>query len=144
MLRELLTIGYQGREPAELVATLEEHGVDVLLDVRDKPISRKKGFSKRALDELLSAHGIHYVHARELGNPKANRDAGGGHAAVLSNYEAWMADRWDDAFAGLRPTMEDKRVCLLCLERDPRECHRTIVAREMMARLGAGGLRELE
>ena len=143
MLRELFTIGYQGREPAELVAALEEHGVDVLVDVRDRPISRKKGFSKRALEELLSAHGIAYVHARELGNPKTNRDAGGGLATVLSNYEAWMAERWGDAFEALRPTIEGKRVCLLCLERDPHECHRTIVAREMVARLGTGALRPL-
>ncbi len=143
MLRELLTIGYQGREPLELVAVLEEHGVDVLVDVRDKPISRKKGFSKRALEELLSAHGIAYVHARDLGNPKRNRDAGGGTATVLANYDAWMTERWDDAFEMLRPRIEDKRVCLLCLERDPRECHRTIVAREIMARLGAGGLRPI-
>jgi uncharacterized protein (DUF488 family) len=143
MLRELLTIGYQGRDPADFVGMLEAHGVDVLVDVRDKPVSRKKGFSKRALEELLSAHGIRYVHARELGNPKSNRDAGGGTATVLANYEAWMAPRWDDAFAALRSTIEDKRVCLLCLERDPRECHRTIVAREMVARLGAGALRHL-
>jgi uncharacterized protein (DUF488 family) len=138
MLRELFTIGYQGRDPADLVAVLEEHGVEVLVDVRDKPISRKKGFSKRALEELLSAKGIGYVHARALGNPKTNRDAGGGVQTVLSNYEAWMAGRWDDAFEALRPMIEDKRVCLPCLERDPRECHRTIVAREIMARLGAG------
>jgi uncharacterized protein (DUF488 family) len=143
MLRELFTIGYQGREPAELVAVLEDHGVEVVVDVRDRPISRKKGFSKRALEELSSAHGIAYVHARELGNPKANRDAGGGLATVLSNYEAWMAPRWDEAFAALRPAIEDKRVCLLCLERDPQECHRTIVAREMVARLGVGALRPL-
>ncbi len=58
MLRELLTIGYQGREPAELAGVLEEHGVDVLVDVRDKPISRKPGFSKRALGELVGARGI--------------------------------------------------------------------------------------
>ena len=143
MLRELLTIGYQGREPAELVAALEQHGVDVLVDVRDKPISRKRGFSKRALEELLSAHGMGYVHARGLGNPKTNRDAGGGVPTVLSNYEAWMAERWDDAFLPLRPVVDDKRVCLLCLERDPQDCHRTIVAREMVARLGAGALRHL-
>jgi uncharacterized protein (DUF488 family) len=143
MLRELFTIGYQGREPAELVAALEEHSVEVLVDVRDKPISRKKGFSKRALEELLGATGITYVHARALGNPKTNRDAGGGAQTVLANYEAWMAERWDDAFEALRPMMEDKRVCLLCLERDPRECHRTIVAREIMTRLGAGGLAPL-
>jgi uncharacterized protein (DUF488 family) len=143
MLRQLLTIGYQGREPAELVAALEEHGVDVLVDVRDRPISRKKGFSKRALEELLGEHGIAYVHARELGNPKTNRDAGGGVATVLSNYEAWMTERWDDAFRQLRPSIEGKRVCLLCLERDPQDCHRTIVAREMLSRLGAGVVRLL-
>jgi uncharacterized protein (DUF488 family) len=142
VLRELLTIGYQGRDPAELVAALEAHGVEVLVDVRDRPVSRKKGFSKHALEELLSAHGIAYVHARELGNPKTNRDAGGGLATVLENYEAWMAERWDDAFEMLGPMIEDRRVCLLCLERDPQECHRTIVAREMMARLGAGSFRE--
>ena len=62
---------------------------------------------------------------------------------MLSNYEAWMAERWDDVFLQLRPVVENQRVCLLCLERDPQECHRTIVAREMIARLGAGSLRDV-
>jgi len=49
--------------------------VRVLLDVRAVPLSRKAGFSKRVLGPSVEARGIQYVHDRNLGTPKAGRDA---------------------------------------------------------------------
>ena len=71
----MIGIGYEGLIVDQLVARLQAEGVEVLVDVRMTPLSRKPGFSKRALSEALSAAGIRYVHDRRLGNPKDNRAA---------------------------------------------------------------------
>ncbi len=70
----LVSIGYEGRDLAELVRDLQSQRVTVLVDVRLTPISRKPGLSKRRLSEALASAGIGYVHHRELGNPRDNRD----------------------------------------------------------------------
>lgn len=71
----LVTVGYEGRTAGELVVTLAEAGVDVLVDVRLTPLSRKPGLSKRQLADALAAAGVEYVHLPALGNPKDNRES---------------------------------------------------------------------
>lgn len=67
----LLTIGYEThREPASPVVALLAADVERLVDVRELPLSRRRGFSKTALAGALADAGIHYEHERALGNPK--------------------------------------------------------------------------
>ena len=70
----LFTIGYEGRTADDLPASVAASGVTTVIDVRDLPLSRKRGFSKTALASLLAQSGVHYVHERGLGNPKPLRD----------------------------------------------------------------------
>lgn len=51
------TIGYEGRELDEFVARLREQRIQVLIDIREKPASRKPGFSKTPLREALEEAG---------------------------------------------------------------------------------------
>ena len=75
MKHTIATIGYEGTTIDSFVAALRYASVDVLIDVRDLPLSRKKGFSKNGLAEILAASGIEYVHLRGLGDPKSGRNA---------------------------------------------------------------------
>jgi uncharacterized protein (DUF488 family) len=134
-VRALLTVGYQDRSISEFVDLLRGREVDVLVDVRLNPISRKKGFSKRVLAAALEEAGIGYVHRRELGNPKEIRDKAKSTEECLRLYEDWMRERWSTAVAALADELRGKRVCLVCMERHEADCHRSIVAREVMARL---------
>jgi len=70
----LYTCGYEGLDTDEFVARLVEVGVRVVIDVRERPISRKKGFAKRALSTRVALDGIGYLHVPELGCPKQIRD----------------------------------------------------------------------
>lgn len=72
-LAGLATIGYEGVSLPAFLATLETAGVTLLLDVRELPISRRKGFSKTALSKALSRIGIEYQHERALGAPRSVR-----------------------------------------------------------------------
>jgi len=132
---ELLTIGYEGCTIQDVLAALVEAQVALLLDVRAVPRSRKPGFSKRQLAAGLDERGIAYVHLQGLGTPKAGRDAvRAGHPEIMRGIfcDHMTSDRAQAELAQAKVLAREKRVCLLCFERDPACCHRRIVA-EMIA-----------
>ncbi|MEJ5232637.1 MAG: DUF488 domain-containing protein [Geminicoccaceae bacterium] len=136
----LWTIGYAETTPERLVACLRRARIDVLVDVRAVPASRRPGFSKGALAAGLQAAGIGYRHLRGLGTPAEGRAAA--RAGQFDRFERIFRDH----LAGLEAQADlaeleqlvgdGHRVCLLCLEADPRRCHRGIVAEELSRRLG--------
>ena len=84
----LIGIGYEGRALAPFVEDLVARGVTRVVDVRLNAISRKPGFSKRALSAALSDAGIGYEHRPSLGNPRANRPSFGGGPSELAAARA--------------------------------------------------------
>ena len=137
----VFTIGYEGATPDDLLAALKTAGVSTLIDVRDRPQSRKPGFSKRLLGAAVEAAGLAYVHLGVLGNPKEGREAArAGREAdvrriVLARLGGAEGEKGLTVAALL--ARQEGPVCLLCLERDPERCHRTLVAERLAARLGA-------
>lgn len=128
---EVFTIGYEGRQPDELIAMLRAHRVDRLIDVRERPSSRRKGFSKSALRDALAAAGIDYVHVRAAGNPLRHRHDDRGD--LLAAYTAHL-DGVPEAVAELAAAIDGHRAALLCVERDPASCHRSILAGRLRGR----------
>jgi uncharacterized protein (DUF488 family) len=135
----LFTIGYEKARLADVVATVVEVGVETLIDVRDRPISRRPGFSKRQLAAALEEGGIRYVGLTALGTPPEGREA--------NRRREW--DRFwrivDDKLAGAEAehALEDTATlakrspsCLLCYEADFHICHRTRVGEILAARHG--------
>jgi uncharacterized protein (DUF488 family) len=127
--QKLFTVGYEGRTLDELIDELVDSGVERLVDVRELPLSRRRGFSKTALSEALRTAGIEYVHVRALGNPKPNRErywAGDveGGAAV---YRKHLNNGSRSALLELAESLAGDRACLLCFERDHTECHRNVI-----------------
>ncbi|MCX8556204.1 MULTISPECIES: DUF488 domain-containing protein [Mycobacteriaceae] len=130
----LVSIGYEGKTVDDLVARLLEQDVQVLVDVRLTPLSRKPGLSKTKLSEALAAVGIGYVHHRALGNPKNNR---AGFRAGEPESRARYRDILDtaeatNALAHVSELLDGGVVALLCFEHDHAECHRDIVVRQLM------------
>ncbi len=140
MSAPLYTVGYEGRDITGFLDALEREGVARVVDVRELPLSRRKGFSKTALGEALADRGIEYVHCRPLGNPKPNRErywAGDveGGAAV---YREHLHD--GDSYCALvdlADTVADAATCLLCFEADHERCHRDVIV-ESLAELRPG------
>ncbi|MBC6439873.1 MAG: DUF488 domain-containing protein [Rhodospirillales bacterium] len=131
------TIGYEKSSIEDFIATLKLHSVDVLVDIREVPVSRKRGFSKRALSQAVSDAGLEYAHFRALGDPKAGRDAAKrGYKEVFERiFRAHLMG--EDAQAALEEVSKlgtNSRICLLCFERDHKCCHRAIVAEELVKR----------
>lgn len=131
MQRMISTIGYEGATIERFLKVLSDVSIGLLIDVRQVPLSRKSGFSKNKLAEILSAHGIAYVHLRGLGDPKPGREAAraGDFARFLRIYRLHLHS--EDAQRDLATASElvqTHHACLMCFEADHETCHRTIVA----------------
>ncbi|KEZ16461.1 MAG: DUF488 domain-containing protein [Cupriavidus sp.] len=127
---KIFTIGYEGVTQAQLIEALRAAGVEVLADVRALPLSRRPGFSKNILASGLREAGIDYVGFKALGTPPAGREAArrGQHARLTEIYagqldlpEAIVQAAQLVELAAARPT------ALLCFERDPAGCHRSLL-----------------
>lgn len=128
------TIGYEGTDIDRFVATLKAVGIKCVADVRALALSRKKGFSKKSLAARLEAEGIDYLHFVELGDPKPGREAAraGRVTEFRAIYEAHLdSPEAQQALGRLLVAAREVPTCLLCFERDPETCHRSIVAGEM-------------
>lgn len=129
---KLFTIGYEATTMGEFLDALKSAGVERVIDVRAVPNSRRPGFSKTPLRNALAEVGIDYVHLRALGTPAEGREAArkGRHedlkriyAAQLDLPEAMVAAEQMKELAAEKPS------ALLCYERDPGGCHRTLLWR---------------
>jgi uncharacterized protein (DUF488 family) len=137
--RTLYKIGYEKTLLKDVVSTLAAARVATLIDVRDRPISRRPGFSKRQLAAAIEDAGMRYVHLQALGTPPEGRLAG--------KRREW------DRFWGIvekklaRPEAELRLLeaaeidqaapsCLLCYEADWQICHRRRIAEILVQRHG--------
>ena len=127
---KIFTIGYEGTTVGEFIAALHKAGVRRLIDVRALPLSRRPGFSKTALRGALEEAGIEYLHLKALGTPADGRAAAraGRHADLERIYagqlelpEAIAQSAQMLALANEMPS------ALLCMEREPAHCHRTLL-----------------
>lgn len=137
-MRTLFTIGYENhRTPDSLIAALVEAGVRRLVDVRELPLSRRRGFSKTLLSAALEDANIDYEHVRALGNPKPFRDLyKSGHVAEGERrYREHLQTGSYPALVELAETL-DEATCLLCFEAAHEACHRSVIIEALEERLG--------
>lgn len=131
----VLTIGHSTHTIETFVGLLKKHGVTALVDVRSAPFSRfNPQFNKDALERDLKAEGIEYVFfGRELGarsDDPACYENGRVRYARLAQTAVFQS--------GLDRVMDGAtkyRLALMCAEKEPLECHRTLlVARALVER----------
>jgi uncharacterized protein (DUF488 family) len=130
MALKIFTIGYEKATQAELIAALQAAGVKRVIDVRAVPLSRRPGFSKNILKNGLAEAGIDYVHLKALGTPPAGREAARkGLHAELERIYAGQLDLPEAivAAAEMRDLAAERPSALLCYERDPHVCHRSLL-----------------
>ena len=131
---KIFTVGYEGTTVDALIDTLAAAGVETLVDVRAVPLSRKPGFSKRGFAAALAERGIAYRHLQRLGTPTEGRNAArkGDNATMRRIY----LDHLDAAdaqaeMAMLADTVAASPSALLCFERLPADCHRSVLLEAM-------------
>jgi len=126
----LFTIGYEGATVPEFLTALQNAGVERVIDVRAIPNSRRPGFSKTPLRNALAEEGIDYVHLRALGTPADGRAAArAGRDTDLKRIYAGQLEL-PEAIAQSAQMLDlaaEMPSALLCYERDPAHCHRTLL-----------------
>ncbi len=130
MTLKIFTIGYEGVTQAEFLAALKGAGVRRVIDVRALPLSRRPGFSKTPLRNALAEAQIDYVHLKALGSPPAGREAArkGRHADLERIYNGQLDLPEAIVAAGrMLDLAAEKPSALLCFEREPGGCHRSLL-----------------
>ncbi len=133
---KIFTAGYEGKTIDQFIATLISNHIDMIFDVREIPLSRKKGFSKTALSNILNENNINYAHFKELGSPKDIRDrlySDHNYFAFFNSYREYLHTQ-EATMEIIKTAIEANKkmqFCLLCFENNPMECHRSIVAEEI-------------
>ena len=135
----LYTIGYEKARLDDVVAALKTAGVAVVIDVRDRPISRRPGFSKRQLAAAVGEAGMRYLHLAALGTPPEGRAAN--RARQWQRFWQIVDDKLATAEAEIDlHTAADIAAaapsCLICYEADWHICHRRRVAEILAQRRG--------
>ena len=126
----IFTIGYESTTVDEFIAALRGAGVERVIDVRALPLSRRPGFSKSPLGAALGEVGIEYVHLKALGTPADGRTAAraGRHSDMARIYAGQL--ELPEAMVQSAEMLElarEKPSALLCMEREPAHCHRTLL-----------------
>src|SRR5882724_11811667 len=124
------TIGYQAATVGSFLEALRQGGVELVADVRAVASSRRPGFSKTRLAANLAEAGIGYVHLKALGTPADGRAAAraGRHEDMARIYAGQL--ELPEAIAQGAQMIElarEQPSALLCFERDPAHCHRTLL-----------------
>ena len=132
---KLFTIGYEATTMGEFLDALKSAGVERVIDVRAVANSRRPGFSKTPLRNALAEVGIDYVHLKPLGTPADGREAArAGRVDDLKRIYAAQLDLPEAIVAAeqMRELADEKPSALLCYEREPAACHRTLLWRAIL------------
>lgn len=131
----VFTIGHSTHKVTRLIELLRTHGITAVADVRSQPYSRiNPQFNRESLRDALKAAGISYVFmGRELGARTEERSC---YADGKVQYDLLAATpAFQEGLARVTQGAAKHRITLMCAEKDPLTCHRTIlVARHLVAR----------
>ena len=130
MSDKLYTIGYEGRGIDEFVSLLKDNRITRLIDVREIPLSRKKGFSKSSLRNRLHEEDIEYVHIKALGSPSEIRNKlkeDWDYKYFFKAFSSYLHSNWW-AIEQAHNYLSDGINCIMCFESHPYQCHRSTVA----------------
>ena len=136
MQDSVFTIGHSTHPQERFIALLHQHGITALCDVRSTPYSRvNPQFNREDLKEALRRSGIKYVFlGKELG-ARSEDPAFYEHGRVQYDRLA-HSDLFRRGLERVQEGMKKYRLALMCAEKEPLDCHRTILVARHLAALG--------
>lgn len=135
--RPVLTVGHSNHSPEAFTKLLLRHNVDQVVDVRSTPYSRyAPHFNHESLNGILENVGIGYTFLGEiLGGRPADHSCYDANGRVLYNRIA-DTDPFDDGIRCIIRGADERRLALMCTEKEPLECHRTLLIARTLADRG--------
>jgi len=135
----LYTIGHSTRALDELIGALKAHSIEVLVDIRSLPMSRRlPHFNRESLEKSLPMEGIRYIWMRSLGGRRKKIREDSPHIAMRSpsfrNYADYMlTEEFERAATEMVSLAEESRTAYMCAERVYFQCHRMLVSDWLVA-----------
>lgn len=133
---QLFTIGYEGVSLEKYINQLIINDVHILCDVRKNAYSQKYGFSKSQLQKACEGVGIKYIHVPQLGiesNKRKDLTSQKDYDLLFDEYECTTLKNNKEALNYISSLIDThKRVALTCFEKDPKQCHRSRVAKALL------------
>ncbi len=124
--RKIFTIGHSVHELGVFIDLLVRHGVTALADVRSQPFSRIRHFHGDVLAAAMKVHGIKYVPlGRELGARRTEQECYANGQAVYERVAELPLFR--EGIERLVRGTADFNIALMCAEKEPLDCHRSIL-----------------
>ena len=122
-------IGYEGKSIDQFISELHDAGIELLVDVRANPRSRKPGFGSRQLSARCVQIGIEYLGMPSLGIPSALRRGvrtDEDLARLFLDYRLKL-DGMRSILGGLARKIGKRSCAIMCFERDEAKCHRKVL-----------------
>jgi len=118
------TIGHSNRSIDTFLELLSEHGIQVLVDVRRFPTSKSEHFKREHMKKWLPEHGTEYVWSgKELGGYRRG------------GYKRHMRTKlFREGIKRLLEIAKDKHTCVMCMEVNPKYCHRRFISEHLERR----------
>lgn len=132
-LTGIYTTGYEGLSIDEFLMKMIQEKIDCLIDVRNNPWSMKFGYCKNDLSVFCEKIGIEYSSMPSLGitsDLRKNLEKKDDYEKLFSFYSKYLRNKQEEV-KFLKKLSEKKRVALMCFEKDPKYCHRNILAKEL-------------
>jgi uncharacterized protein (DUF488 family) len=139
-LAVLYTIGHSTRTFDDLIATLQAHQIQTLVDIRAFPMSRRlPQFNRDSLEQTLPSSGVRYVWMKGLGGYRKKILEESPNLSLRNqsfrNYADYMLSaEFEQAVAELIALGEKSRTAYMCAERSYFRCHRMLVSDWLVAR----------
>ena len=133
----VLTIGHSNHTPEAFLGLLQQHGVAAVVDVRSAPYSRyTPHFNHDELRDALEAGGVDYLYlGGELGGRPADRSCYDDTGRVMYDRVA-ETEAFDDGIRAVMHRADEGCVVLMCTEKEPLDCHRTLLVAHALASRG--------
>lgn len=129
----IYTIGHSNHPIEHFLALLQQHGIQALGDVRSNPYSRfNPQFNREKLQASLATAGVRYVFLGEELGARSKDPTVFDQEGRVSYARLAQTPLFRQGIARLQTGMQQLRIAIMCAERNPLECHRTIlVSREL-------------
>lgn len=119
-MEKIYTLGYQGKSLDEFIHLLTSNDINLLVDVRSKPVSSIPGFNQRELKEKLSKKSILYKHMPDMGG------------MIHDDYhETMKSENWNKSYSDLKSLAVKGPTAIMCMEKDLMRCHRRFIMEKL-------------